>query len=45
MTSKTRTAQLVLGYGNLTTDAIHEGIHIVADLLQAATCPPQVGMR
>ncbi|TDC82444.1 PLP-dependent aminotransferase family protein [Micromonospora sp. KC606] len=43
MASKTRTAQLVLGYGNLTTDAIHEGIHIVADLLQAATCPPQGG--
>ncbi|WP_144127309.1 PLP-dependent aminotransferase family protein [Catellatospora sichuanensis] len=36
MTSRTRAPQLVLGFGNLTTDAIHEGIHLVADLLQAA---------
>jgi GntR family transcriptional regulator/MocR family aminotransferase len=41
MTSQTRTAQLVLGFGNLTTDAIYEGIHIVADLLQAAAPPSQ----
>lgn len=27
-------AQLVLGFGNLTTDAIHEGIATIADLLQ-----------
>ena len=40
MTSQTRTPQLVLGFGNLTTDAIYEGIHIVADLLQAAAPPP-----
>ncbi|GIF95836.1 MocR-like pyridoxine biosynthesis transcription factor PdxR [Catellatospora citrea] len=36
MTSRTRPPQLVLGFGNLTTDAIHEGIRLVADLLQAA---------
>jgi GntR family transcriptional regulator / MocR family aminotransferase len=36
MTSRTRPPQLVLGFGNLTTDAIHEGINLVADLLQAA---------
>lgn len=36
MTARTRAPQLVLGFGNLTTDAIHEGIHLVADLLQAA---------
>jgi GntR family transcriptional regulator/MocR family aminotransferase len=36
-----RKAQLVLGFGNLTTDDIHEGIRIVADLLQAAAPPPR----
>ncbi|MFI7576593.1 PLP-dependent aminotransferase family protein [Micromonospora sp. NPDC049497] len=37
MTSQPHPAQLVLGFGNLTTDDIREGIRIIADLLHAAT--------
>lgn len=45
LTPQTRTAQLVLGFGNLTTDRIHEGIRIAADLLQAPAPPPKRASR
>jgi GntR family transcriptional regulator/MocR family aminotransferase len=35
--TRTLPAQLVLGFGNLTTDAIHDGISTIADLLQTTS--------